>query len=608
MKKILVVLCLTLILTCSCSKETGEVSIKEIDSKLYIGLSMCRDLVIEEAITEGANLNYKGAVSDEYTSPLHTSILYCPKYSTYFIEHGVDLDDSFTTRNETALMAAVKLNRIEIVKSLLEHGADVNIEGYVQSGKKYSAIDIAISQGYTEITEILLEYGAIIKQSSIDLWDLQYSDIFKHIDYTYLNRFRILYDNAIDTEFTEVEYLALAGKTELLNKYITINRISENELNVILSATFTYGDVSTLKTLKEMGYNLASQYDEEFVDAGIFSILQFNTLEMLKFVENDFQIQYHIQEYQYLLYAMKNNSSEILNYLLDDVGLKITIGLREYDEFWNEISYTNSQLIELASINQITFQNFTIAMDHLEYTQEFINVLLFETVQLGSYEVINDLIKRGADVNFVGATQNDILSGAIGQNRVDVAKLLLNSGAYVNGYETQGVKLEVETMENTLAFNFVKATTKEMLDLLIEHHAYIPQMIISVDSPCYMYNLSYLQYYFTDENIQYIQKNGYNSLMYCAVAGISNKMFDYVFDNLEVNIDSRLTYEYGEIYDNTLIMEACKYEQIYFVKRILTRNPDLSYVNSEGKTAMDIAVESNNQEIISILENYEHKK
>ena len=63
----------------------------------------------------------------------------------------------------TALYWAAEAGRTEIVKILLEHGADVDAQGWDERTMRYeTALDRAEEAGHTEIVNLLLrQYGII---------------------------------------------------------------------------------------------------------------------------------------------------------------------------------------------------------------------------------------------------------------------------------------------------------------------------------------------------------------------------------------------------------------------------------------------------------------
>ncbi len=74
------------------------------------------------------------------------------------LEYGADADYRTSEYYDTPLMLAARKGRTEIVKLLLEYGADINESKLLNSGK--SALIVAADYGFTDIVEILLENGA----------------------------------------------------------------------------------------------------------------------------------------------------------------------------------------------------------------------------------------------------------------------------------------------------------------------------------------------------------------------------------------------------------------------------------------------------------------
>jgi ankyrin repeat protein len=71
------------------------------------------------------------------------------------IENGADVDSCGT------LSWAVSMNNFEIVKYLLEHGADVNTKNISSSNSgEWTPLMLASDDGYVDIAKILIDYGA----------------------------------------------------------------------------------------------------------------------------------------------------------------------------------------------------------------------------------------------------------------------------------------------------------------------------------------------------------------------------------------------------------------------------------------------------------------
>ena len=78
------------------------------------------------------------------------------------IEHNADLelDDHY---KETALNCAVRKGSIDIIKYLLKQGADVN----THSSDRTSPLTFAVRQGDSEAVNILLKYGALLERAQL---------------------------------------------------------------------------------------------------------------------------------------------------------------------------------------------------------------------------------------------------------------------------------------------------------------------------------------------------------------------------------------------------------------------------------------------------------
>ena len=73
-------------------------------------------------------------------------------------------DQSYSFQKKTPLMSAVRQNRVETVKVLIDNGADVNAK--IQSSIEVTALMIAARYGYTDIMKILIDNGAEVNTRS----------------------------------------------------------------------------------------------------------------------------------------------------------------------------------------------------------------------------------------------------------------------------------------------------------------------------------------------------------------------------------------------------------------------------------------------------------
>ena len=83
------------------------------------------------------------------------------------LQHGADVD-YFSKCYATPLFLACRCNNIDVVKLLLEYGANVNIPVYtdIPGYTEITPLQIARKNNNTEIVELLLEYGACEQQQN----------------------------------------------------------------------------------------------------------------------------------------------------------------------------------------------------------------------------------------------------------------------------------------------------------------------------------------------------------------------------------------------------------------------------------------------------------
>jgi hypothetical protein len=119
--------------------------------------------IVQRLLTYKANVNAK---TKHKWSALHYVSMrdasWCRLPAQWFsdiaqllLQHGADVDIQ-GEGHTTPLYMAVHNRRVEVVRVLLKHGANVDVEN--DEGR--TAYQIAAARGYSEITEVLMEYGA----------------------------------------------------------------------------------------------------------------------------------------------------------------------------------------------------------------------------------------------------------------------------------------------------------------------------------------------------------------------------------------------------------------------------------------------------------------
>lgn len=120
--------------------------------------------------------------------------------------------DAQDKENETALLAAISKGYIEIVKELLNHGADID-NGYC-SDNQYTPLHWACKCGRENIVQLLLEKGARIEDGFQEGYsDNYYTEILSVMETKNAKIVRLLLDRGADVE---VRFMAIILISQLL--------------------------------------------------------------------------------------------------------------------------------------------------------------------------------------------------------------------------------------------------------------------------------------------------------------------------------------------------------------------------------------------------------
>jgi ankyrin repeat protein len=123
---------------------------------------------VERLIAEGADINAFAEINDSSSSGYTWSYTYTPlggasatghiEIVKLLIQNGADVNAGCQF-DRTALMQACDYGNIEIVKLLIQNGAEINATAFMGS----TALMDACNSGNLEIVKILLDNGALVK-------------------------------------------------------------------------------------------------------------------------------------------------------------------------------------------------------------------------------------------------------------------------------------------------------------------------------------------------------------------------------------------------------------------------------------------------------------
>ncbi len=112
----------------------------------------------EILLAQGADIN---AVLEGDGTPLIAAVNNnCFGFATWLIANGADID-RYARYDETALISAVRKRDRQMVRLLVNAGADVNLSAKTETGEVRSPLGEARKRGLDEITQLLIDRGAV---------------------------------------------------------------------------------------------------------------------------------------------------------------------------------------------------------------------------------------------------------------------------------------------------------------------------------------------------------------------------------------------------------------------------------------------------------------
>lgn len=190
------------------------------------------------------------------------------------------------------------------------------------------------------------------------------------------------------------------------------------------------------------------------------------------------------------------------------------------------------------------------------------NVLLY-AIEANQSESVKWLIEHGANINYVGLFDFNAMSIAIGKNNMSIFKLLIEKGIDLSGAN---------------AFNAMK-------------------------SACINLSFDFIKILVTNSvNLNFVDSNG-NTILHLLASNIVKTNLD----GLKGLVQNRQKGFPSSYYDNiqqtinSIESKLKDYEKI--IQYLVTNGADKSLKNKAGKTALDIAIEKNNDIVIKVLKN-----
>lgn len=193
-------------------------------------------------------------------------------------------------------------------------------------------------------------------------------------------------------------------------------------------------------------------------------------------------------------------------------------------------------------------------------------------------KAVEILIKYGADVNLTIDDYSPILycvRGSDASNYDKIIDVLINNGANVS----------YKTKNNLSVLDFLLSGGSDYNEACVNSQFEVFKKIIEIDN-----TLAYKEL-LRKESI------GSGNYLHRAVYFNNDKIVDYLINKLNFNVDEI------NLNNETSLMIAAKENNIETVKCLLNNNASVTLKNNDQKTALDLARDNGNFEIVELLEN-----
>lgn len=203
---------------------------------------------------------------------------------------------------------------------------------------------------------------------------------------------------------------------------------------------------------------------------------------------------------------------------------------------------------------------------------------LFAQIALGKTENVSHLLEKGASPNSVDAEGNTALLLATQENRVAIAKLLINAGADVNGKNSEG-----KTPLMQVVLNGNKAIPKTLSN----------GMVVSIEPKTNMQNYLADLLISKEAEIEAVDNNGNSVLSIAALVGNIDAVSYLIKKGADVNKKNR--------FGVSPLMVACKMGHYPIAEELIMAKADINEVDEEGQTALMYAAQKENPDLVGLL-------
>ncbi|XP_059171165.1 putative ankyrin repeat protein RF_0381 [Physella acuta] len=367
----------------------------------------------------------------------------------------------------TALMLAVERENIQVLRALLEAGADVNVSR--SSYGSYTALSLAVDKGHTTAVRELLQHGAFLScEKGIEALDMARENNF--LDAVVKGEELLISQNmyhttedktAVSVSFQQNRldlvkalikagsYISLMHKStytkRLNNKYlleyfleegIDVNMVFQED-ETMLTKAVTYKSIECVDILIKAKSNKTFARKNQWT---ILHIAAYGQRSNINFVTKDTQLPDNKELVKMLIeagavvnaetsdgqtplhFASRFGDIESMKYLIEAGGL-----VNALDKCGHSILHEAIEDKNIEKLAYLVKAGANVNVPNKSGVLPIVSILEF-----GSVELLKQFIVQGADVNVCDTKNNSCLVLAIRKRNIEVAKWLVQKGANVN--------------------------------------------------------------------------------------------------------------------------------------------------------------------------------
>ncbi len=382
--------------------------------------------LVKILVEAGADINIKDS---EGTTPLYAVFGGdVSQIIPYLISKGADANELIGQPGYSALHNACRQGYLNVVKALVDAGADIN----KKTTNVFTPLYIASEAYHSEIVNYLILKGANINEVNGSKHD---TALHSACSTGFFGIVKILVDSGADVNKKNadgVTPLCMASyKDSKANivKYLLDNGANVDERNTSLEKTAlqyacSNGAVANVKILVDVGADINLKMKDGFTT--LYNAIEGNNADIVKYIIDkgaNANERYGPQNAPPVIRASFVGNVKVMDILLDagaDLNVKDDLG---YGPLFRCVEKDNPAMVDYLVAKGV---NINERFGRYELTA------LYNASSLGMLQSVNRLINTGANINIKSNTGFSSLSVASQNNHLSIVQALLLNGANVN--------------------------------------------------------------------------------------------------------------------------------------------------------------------------------